>query len=277
MRWASAANTAARRFLTLLNPTAGPAYSTIAYLDAGATSSYNALLLSAQHRLAHNFSVLANWTYSHCIADPSTTELTGPSYVDPNDRSADRSSCSSDHRQQVNIFGVLTSPRVNGRWLGMLANDWQASPIYRWSTGNLTTATYGTDVALTGAGNQRAQQILGNVYGDGSVDHYLKVNAFLAPGAAPKGVYAATRPFTITGPNVMNIDLSLSRNFKVRERGIVTFRAEAFNLTNSVMFGPPNAALNSASFGRIAPQAQSTAPGNQTTARVMQFAIKYAF
>jgi hypothetical protein len=75
----------------------------------------------------------------------------------------------------------------------------------------------------------------------------------------------------------MNIDLSLSRNFKVRERGIVIFRAEAFNLTNSVMFGPPNAALNSASFGRIAPQAQSTAPGNQTTARVMQFALKYAF
>jgi len=273
----SAANTAARRFLTLLNPTAGPAYSTIAYLDAGATSSYNALLLSAQHRLSDNFSVLANWTYSHCIADPSTTELTGPSYVDPNVRSADRSNCSSDHRQQVNIFGVLTSPRVNGRWLGMLANDWQASPIYRWSTGNLTTATYGTDVALTGAGNQRAQQILGNVYGDGSVDHYLNVNAFLAPGAAPKGVYAATRPFTISGPNVMNIDLSLSRNFRIRERGIVTFRAEAFNLTNSVMFGPPNAALNSASFGRIAPLAQSTAPGNQTTARVMQFALKYAF
>ena len=31
----SAANTAARRLLTLLNPTAGPSYSTIAYLDAG--------------------------------------------------------------------------------------------------------------------------------------------------------------------------------------------------------------------------------------------------
>ena len=159
----------------------------------------------------------------------------------------------------------------------MLANDWQASPIYHWSTGNLTTATYGTDVALTGAGNQRAQQILSNVYGDGASTNYLNINAFLAPASAPQGVYASTRPFTISGPNVMNIDLSLSRNFKIRERGTVTFRAEAFNLTNSVMFGPPNAALNSASFGRLAPQAQSTAPGNSTTARVMQFALKYAF
>jgi hypothetical protein len=160
----------------------------------------------------------------------------------------------------------------------MLANDWQASPIFRWSTGNLTSATYGTDVALTGATNQRAQQILGNVYGDGTVDHYLNINAFLAPSAAPAGVYASTRPFTIVGPDVMNIDLSLSRNFRIRERGTITFRAEAFNLTNSVMFGPPNAALNSASFGRIAPQPQSSAPGNGTnTARVMQFALKYAF
>jgi hypothetical protein len=43
------------------------------------------------------------------------------------------------------------------------------------------------------------------------------------------------------------------------------------------MFGPPTAALNSAQFGRIAPQVQSTAPGTTTTARIMQFALKYAF
>jgi hypothetical protein len=273
----ASANTAARRLFTILNPTWGPYYSTVAYLDAGATSSYNGMILSAQHRVANNFSALANWTYSHCLADPSTTELTGPSYVDPNNRSADRSNCSSDHRQQVNISGILSMPRVNGRVLGMLANGWQASPIFHWSTGNLTSATYGTDVALTGAGNQRAQQILPSVYGDGSILSYLNINAFLAPTAAPAGVYATTRPFTISGPNVMNIDLALSRNFKLRERGTMTFRAEAFNLPNSVMFGPPNAALNSPGFGRIAPLAQSTAPGNTSTARIMQFAIKYAF
>src|SRR6185295_1946914 len=108
---------------------------------------------------------------------------------------------------------------------------------FHWSTGNLTTATYGTDVALTGAGNQRAQQILPDVYGDGSILKYLNINAFQAPATAPKGVYATTRPFTISGPNVMNIDLSLSRNFKIRERGTITFRAEAFNLTNSTMYG----------------------------------------
>ena len=273
----AAANTAARRKLTLLNPTWGPWYSTVAYLDAGATSSYNGMILSAQHRLSNSFSVLANWTYSHCLADPSTTELTGPSYVDPENRAADRSNCSSDHRQQVNISGVLLSPRVRNPWLGVLANGWQAAPIFHWSTGNLTSVTYGTDVALTGAGNQRAQQILPNVYGDGSITNYLNINAFLAPASAPKGVYATTRPLTVSGPGVMNIDLALSRNFRIREHQTAQFRAEAFNLTNSVMFGPPTGALNSANFGRINPQIQSSAPGTTTTARIMQFAIRYTF
>jgi hypothetical protein len=167
---------------------------------------------------------------------------------------------------------------VEGRLLGILANGWQASPIFHWSTGNLTTATYGTDVALTGAGNQRAQQILANVYtSDRSVTNYLNINAFLPPAQAPQGVYATTRPFTISGPNVMNIDLALSRNFKIREHQTLTFRAEAFNLPNSVMFGPPTGALNSNNFGRLTPQIQSTAPGTTTTARIMQFAMKYAF
>jgi hypothetical protein len=274
----SANNTAARRLLTLANPAWGPSYSTIAYLDAGATSSYNGMILSAQHRMSDHFSMLANWTYSHCLADPSTTELTGPSYVDPNNRSADRSNCSSDHREQINISGVLTTPVVHHRWLGMLANGWQAAPIFHWSTGNLTTVTYGTDVALTGAANERSQQILSNIYtAQRSATNYLNASAFLAPAAAPAGVYAATRPFTVSGPNVMNIDLAFSRNFTIRERHTMQFRAEAFNLPNSVMFGPPTGAMNSANFGRLTPQIQSSAPGSTSTARIMQFAIKYAF
>ena len=270
-------NQAARRILTLSNPTWGPWYSTMALVDGGSTANYNAMLLSAQHRLNSHFSMLGNWTWSHCIADPTTTEITGPNYVDSNNRSADRSNCSSDHRQQVNLSGVIESPRLHGRLTGLLVNGWQLSPIYHWSTGNLATATYGSDVALTGAGNQRAQQIDGNVYDNNGPLDYLNINAFLQPAAAPHGVYATTRPFTITNPNVWNIDLSLSRNFRIRERDTVTFRAEAFNMTNSVVLGNVSTGVTAATFGRLVPVAQSTAPGNNTTARVMQFALKYAF
>jgi hypothetical protein len=48
-------------------------------------------------------------------------------------------------------------------------------------------------------------------------------------------------------------------------------------MPNSVMFGPPAGGVTATTFGKIAPQAQSSAPGNNTTARIMQFALKYAF
>lgn len=271
------ANQAARRLLTLANPTWGPSYSTIALVDGGSTSNYNAMLLSAQHRLSNHFSVLTNWTWSHCIADPTTTEITGPNYVDSNNRSADRSNCSSDHRQQVNVSGVIQSPKMADRFANMLINGWQLSPIYHWATGNLATATYGSDVALTGAGSQRAQQTMASVYDNNGPLDYLNINAFLQPAAAPAGVYASTRPFTISNPNVWNIDLSLSRDFRFREHDTITFRAEAFNATNSVVLGGVTTGVTSASFGRLVPVAQSSAPGNSSTARIMQFAIKFAF
>ena len=190
----SANNTAARRKLTLANPTWGPWYSTIAYLDAGATSSYNGMILSAQHRMANNFSVLANWTYSHCLADPSTTELTGPSYVDPNNRSADRSNCSSDHRQQVNISGVLTSPNVHQPVAGLLANGWQAAPIFHWSTGNLTTV----DLRHGRCADRRRQPAgaADSVERLTPTEHHQLPEHQRVPGPArrPGGVYATTRP-----------------------------------------------------------------------------------
>ncbi len=63
------ANTASRRILTRLNPQAGRAFSSLSQVDDGANASYNALLLSANHRLSKNFSVLVNYTWSHCISD----------------------------------------------------------------------------------------------------------------------------------------------------------------------------------------------------------------
>src|SRR5205814_8718108 len=52
------ANTAARRTLTLQNPSQGQLFSSLEYLDDGGTASYQGLLLSLLHRFAHHFTVL---------------------------------------------------------------------------------------------------------------------------------------------------------------------------------------------------------------------------
>ena len=62
-------NTDQRRVLYLQNPALGSAYSDIFQADDGGVSGYNALLLKGEHRFNDNYTVLANYTYSHCISD----------------------------------------------------------------------------------------------------------------------------------------------------------------------------------------------------------------
>ncbi len=68
----------------------------------------------------------------------------------------------------------------------------------------------------------------------------------------------------------LNVDFSLFKDFPIRERLKLQFRAEAFNLANTVMFGGPNMTLTSAAFGTVTPS-QINDP------RIIQLALKLAF
>jgi hypothetical protein len=251
--------------LTLQNAAQGAFYGTIGHVDDGGTSSYNGMLVSAQRRLAGNFSVLANYTWSHCISDPATTEITGPTYVNPNNRRADRANCDSDRRHVMNLSFVARTPKFNNKALGLIVTGWQLSGIVRKQSGNYSTVTTGADNALTGVGGQRASQILPDAYAARTVDAYLNRAAFAAPAA---GTYSALSPFSIQNPGSLQIDTGLSRTFNVREGQTVQFRWETFNVPNRLNANAPVVALNNANFGRIL-TAQDP--------RIMQFALKYVF
>lgn len=70
----------------------------------------------------------------------------------------------------------------------------------------------------------------------------------------------------VTGPPLWQLDFSLFKNFRITERFRLEFRAEAFNLTNSVSFNFPNSNFQSTTFGRL--ESQRNSP------RQMQFALK---
>jgi hypothetical protein len=58
----------------------------LSQVDDGANASYNALLLSENHRLSKNFSVLVNYTWSHCVGDGDgdvQSEITGATRTRP--------------------------------------------------------------------------------------------------------------------------------------------------------------------------------------------------
>jgi len=263
---ATTANLNSRRLLSLLNLSQGQYYGTVTTLDDGGTSNYHGLLLSAQRRLANNISVLANWTFSHCISDAITQEIAGSSYVQNGNRRADRGNCNADRRHIVNLSLVAQSPKFGHHVASLIASGWQLSTIMRAQTGNFNTVTTGVDNALSGVGGQRPSQVAANAFDPNpTVDHYLSRAAFASPA---NGTYGTVGTFNIQNPNSVQVDMGLSRSFRIVEGQALQVRWEVFNVPNRMNASAPVTALNNANFGKI--QAASDP-------RIMQFAVKYTF
>ena len=261
---ATTATTNQRRVLFRQDPVMGQFYGTIGQLDDTGRANYHGMLLSLQRRLRGNFSVLSNYTLSLCKSDPATTELTGPTIVDPSNPDLDYSYCDSDRRHVVNVSVVARTPEFSNGTMRVLFSDWQIAPLVRWQSGNWTSVTTGVDNALTGLGGQRAVQILDDPYAARTPDNYLNRNAFASPDP---GTYSSLKPNTIKNPSQWVNDLAVTRTFRIAENSI-QFRWEVFNVANHASFNAPVAALNSSNFGRIL---TAGAP------RIMQFALKYDF
>ena len=86
------------------------------------------------------------------MSDPATTEITGPTIVDPNNPGLDYSYCASDRRHVVNVSIVARTPEFENATLRAVLGNWQFSPLVRYQSGNRSSVTTGVDNALTGMG-----------------------------------------------------------------------------------------------------------------------------
>ncbi len=108
------------------------------------------------------------------------------------------------------------------------------------------------------------------------------VGADFVPGYAGQVGYRGM----LRGFHNWNDDLSLSKTFKVREGQQLSFRVEAYNVTNTVTFKDPTlsisqlagttteggfAAFGSSTFGETTSTATGSAP------RVLQMALRFSF
>jgi hypothetical protein len=278
----TAANVNNRRRLYTLNPAQGQYFGIMHQLDAGGTASYQALVLSAQHRSAKGYSLQAVYTWSHCISDLVSLELGGGGslYMIPGNRAADRSNCpGSDRRHTFNFSGVYETPRFSGANLRRVASGWQVSAIVRLITGPYMNITSGLDQALTGQTTyERPNQVLADpYYPEKSLARYLNPAAFAQPAL---GTYGNMGNYAVLAPGAITINMGLTRTIKLRERYSLQLRAEAFNIPNHLNPGTPSGvsgsqglftpsvALNSATFGRIL---------SADDPRILQGAVKFVF
>ncbi len=138
-------NTNQSRVLYLRSPETGKFCGTIGQLDPTGRADYHGMLLTLQRRLKDGFSLPTNWTLSKCMSDPRTTELTGPTIADPNNKELECSYCDSDRRHVVNLSLLCTTPKLSGM-LRTLFGNWQVAPIVRWQSGNRSSVTLAVDL-----------------------------------------------------------------------------------------------------------------------------------
>ena len=298
-------NTNQRRLLSQLSPVKGQFYGGYPGLDDHGTGSYNALLLSAEHRFSNHFSMLANYTWSHCISDVWTQAINAPEYTNPSDPQFDRGNCASvDVHHNFNLSSVLQSPHFSSRLLQWIAGDWQLAPIVSAHTGSYFTVTLGganADDAANGIAGQRPNLVPGvspycapkrvSPYFTPVGNCWINPNAFAYPGGGAV-YYPAAKTYqepgafgnegvnNLEGPGFFDVDFALSRKFPITERQSIEIRWETFNVENRVNFVNPGTA------GIAAVGTSNTVFGSGSTfgmissdvaPRIMQFALKYMF
>ena len=121
-------------------------------------------------------------------------------------------------------------------------------------TGTPLTITAGQDRNLDGLANDRADLV-----GDPELDHsrprgdliegWFNTAAFVSPALGTNGSAGRT---LLDGPGYRNVDLGLFRDFSLRGRTMLQFRAEATNALNIVNLSNPGTNTSApATFGKI--------------------------
>jgi hypothetical protein len=124
---------------------------------------------------------------------------------------------------------------------------WQANGIIAIYSGSPFTVT-ADGTSLNAPGNSQTADLVGTVHKIGTINQYYDVTAF-APITTAR--FGNTGRNFLRGPGVINNDLSLFRDFLITERFKLTFKAEAFNLTNTPHFGIPDGNVNDSTFMQI--------------------------
>ena len=187
-----------------------------------------------------------------------------------------RATASFNRPRNLQMFGDYQLPFGKGKpllshgFIAKLVGGWQINGTMSIMDGTaFTVASFATSLNSPGNTTQTADQVLDHVEifgGAGRGVKYFDTAAF-------KGVtdvrFGNTGRNILRGPGVFNVDRSVFRSFKVRERANFQLRFETFNVSNTPAFAHPAATVTSSGFAEIT--------SASATERRMRLALKVTF
>ena len=258
-----------------------PQYGAISnpWADLG-NSTYNALQVSLNRRFSHGLTTMIGYNFSKQLDDLATPR-------NPDNDALEKAPGAVNRPHVFNATFVYQLPvgaghrfAASNRILNAIVSDWQIAGVVTASSGaplsivaNGCTAggILGTCFPNYAPGFSGNVRINGD-YGQGSVlgstpSVYLNKAAFVDPPAFTVGNVARSEVLGLRVQHTSDLDLSLRREFKIREQWRFSLQGDAFNLLNAVYFGAPGNNIDSASFGTVT--AQSNQPRKlQVSARI---------
>ncbi|HTH42128.1 MAG TPA: carboxypeptidase-like regulatory domain-containing protein [Terracidiphilus sp.] len=235
--------------------------------DNGAT--YQSLQTKWQHRMSNGLAALVSYTWSKFLNYAQTPQAGG-------DGAYEHTYSNFDIPQNLAISGTYMLPFGKGKRFLSNANGvtnailggWQIQTITILRSGTTYTPIVGSDVANTGVGQQRPN--LNPKYSNSgfqkSLDKWFDPTRYVA---SPAFTYGNVKGNVLRSDMRRQFDASFFKNFDMPGETKLSFRAEAFNISNTTSFNAPGATVTSSTCCAI----------NSTSvpSRDIQFALKYDF
>ena len=279
-----------RTYLNSPDPATGavllPQFGLIDYKTTSSNSNFHGLTISVQRNVSQALIVSANYLWSHSINDGA---VGGGEAIYPENvrcRACERASSDQDIRHFLTSSVIYQLPfGQGGRMLsgtGMLSRflgGWEWSNLFVARTGrpvNVTLArAAGTIPDANTSSPQRPNATgISPILDNPTIVQYLNSAAFAVPAA---GTFGNLGRNVGRGPNLWQLDTSLSKRFALTEKLRLNLRAEAFNVFNRPQFGDPSGNFSSpVSFGTITTTVNTTGIGTGTP-REIQFALRLEF
>lgn len=258
------------------------------FLSSSASSNYRSLQINYERRFSDGLAVFANYTFGKCMSNDVGKSGLGPGFraqwLPGFGIGRDYTLCAADAKHVTHVAGEYALPFGKGRallhnangWVNALAGGWRFNYVYIYQSGlpfnvgcpTATTSDFGCNAFLVPGQDPYA--------GPHNRKQWLNPAAFAAPPAATQIGQSDLSVLggmanQLRGPGIKNLDASLFKRFALRERTELEFRAEAFNLSNSVDFNNPGQ-LNFTNLTNF-----STITGTKVNQRLIQLALKLFF
>jgi hypothetical protein len=276
-----------------------PCFGVLRTWKNSVNSSYNSLQMQLNRKMSHGMAFSTSYTWSHWLdyrstwhaltSSASATEYnswgaSGYSY-DPTNVSLEYGNASFDirHRMTGSLVWELPWMKDQRGVAGKIFGGWQTNYLLSLQSGFPMTIGVRQDLNGDGFRNDRPNQFsFGNSFrmtndqfleGSGLAEgESFMTSIFLNEAdsvtSVVPGLNGNLGRNTFRGPGFATVDFSAFKSVAITERFKVEFRAEFYNLFNRVNLLPPDARLNSGTFG-LSQEAFDP--------RVIQFGLRMSF